>query len=103
MVIRSLDSTISFSVVVKIPASHPSDPGSIPASVMFYNLFNQISCQNVDFHNRCDHKDISSKKKLYSGVGIVKSLFKSRQLRLRPIGFEKAKINRGFLPILRSY
>ena len=39
MIIRSLDSTISFSVVVKVPAYHSSDPGSIPASVMFYNVF----------------------------------------------------------------
>ena len=39
MVIRSSDSAISFSVVVKVPAYHPSDPGSIPASVIFYNLF----------------------------------------------------------------
>ena len=33
------NSTISFSVVVKVTAYHPSDPGSIPASVIFYNLF----------------------------------------------------------------
>ena len=33
------NSTISFSVVVKVPAYHPSDTGSIPASVIFYNLF----------------------------------------------------------------
>ena len=39
MIIRSSDSTISFSVLVKVPAYHPSDPGSIPASVIFYNLF----------------------------------------------------------------
>ena len=39
MVIRSSDLTISFSVVVKEPAYHPSDPGSILASVIFYNLF----------------------------------------------------------------
>ena len=30
----------------------------------------QISCQNVDFHNRGDHKDISSEETLYSGVGM---------------------------------
>ena len=39
MIIRPSDSTLSFSVVVKVPTSHPSDPGSIPASIIFYNLF----------------------------------------------------------------
>ena len=39
MIIRSSDSTISFSVVVKVPAYHPSDPGSIPASVTFFTIF----------------------------------------------------------------
>ena len=39
MIIRSSVSTLSFSVVVKVPAYHPSDPGSISASVIFYNLF----------------------------------------------------------------
>ena len=64
----------------------------------------QISCQNVDFHNRCDHKDISSEKTLYSGVWMSEFVWLSQglctcQLQLRPIGFEKAKIYRGFLPI----
>ena len=27
-----------------------------------------MSCQNVDFHSQCDHKDISSEKSLNSGV-----------------------------------
>ena len=63
----------------------------------------QISCQNVDFHNRCDHKDIFSEKTLYSGVemsrvGLSQGLC-TCQLQLRPTGFEKAKIYRGFLPI----
>ena len=39
MIIRSTDSTISFSVVVKVPAYHPSNPGSIPASVIFLQSF----------------------------------------------------------------
>ena len=55
------------------------------------------------FHNRCDHKDISSKKTLYSGVGMSRVCLSQGlctcQLQLRPIGFEKAKIYRGFLPI----
>ena len=29
-----------------------------------------MSCQNVDFHNQCDHKEISSEKTLNSGVGL---------------------------------
>ena len=191
MIIRSSGSTISFSVVVKVPASHPSDPGSIPASMIFYNFFYlfffffffllffylgfkacqdyfthfepnrklgrrtprkqmgqggatnpdhprverlvshviigsnpqrwdvfnflfaiwilcnlsgwQISCQNVNFHNRCDHKDISSEKTLYSGVGMSRVCLSQGlctcQLQLRPIGLEKAKIYQGFLPI----
>ena len=187
MIIRSSDSTISFSVVVKVPTSHPSDPDSISASVIFnflqsfffffylfiffvffylgftarqyyfthfepnrkvgrrtprkttwpstsrtalshmwhvigsnpqwwdvfYFLFAiwvlcnfsgwQISCQNVDFHNRCDYNDISSEKTLYSGVGMSRVCLSQGlctcQLQLRPIGFEKARIYRGFLPI----
>ena len=64
----------------------------------------QISCQNVDFHNWRDHKDIFSEKTLYSGVGMSEFVWLSQglctcQLQLRPIGFEKAKIYRGFLPI----
>ena len=27
-----------------------------------------MSCQNVDFHNQCDPKDISSEKTLNAGV-----------------------------------
>ena len=27
-----------------------------------------MSCQNADFHNQCDHKDISSEKTLNSGI-----------------------------------
>ena len=63
----------------------------------------QISCQYVDFHNRCDQKDISSKKTLYSGVGMSRVCLSQGlctcQLQLWPVGFEKAKIYRGFLPI----
>ena len=63
----------------------------------------QIFCQNVDFHNRCDYKDISSEKTLYSGVGMSRVCLSQGlctcQLQLRPIGFEKAKTYRGFLPI----
>ena len=39
MIIRSSDSTISFSVVVKVSAYHPSDPCSTPARVIFYIFF----------------------------------------------------------------
>ena len=39
MIVRSSDSTISFSVVVKVPVYHPNDPGSTPARVIFYLFF----------------------------------------------------------------
>ena len=62
-----------------------------------------MSCQNVDFHNQCDH-DISSEKTQNSGVRMSEFVRLSQglctcQLQLRPMGFEKAKIHRGFLPI----
>ena len=57
----------------------------------------QVSCQNVEFHNQCDYKDISSEKTLNCGVGMSKFVW--CQLQLRPIGSEKARIFRGFLPI----
>ena len=39
MIIWTSDSTISFSLVVKLPDYHPSDSGTIPARVLFYILF----------------------------------------------------------------
>ena len=49
------------------------------------------------------YKDISSEETFYSGVGISRVCLSQGlctcQLQLRPIGFEKAKIYRGFLPI----
>ena len=39
MIVRSSDSTISFSVVVKVAAYHPSDPCSNPARVFFFFFF----------------------------------------------------------------
>ena len=56
-----------------------------------------MSCQNVDFHNQCDHKAMSSEKTLASGVGMSEFVWLSQglctcQLQLRPMEFEKAKI-----------
>ena len=56
-----------------------------------------MSCQNVDFHNQCDH-DISSEKTQNSGVRMSEFVRLSQglctcQLQLRPMGFEKAKIH----------
>ena len=35
MIIRSSDSTTSFGIAVKVPAYHPSHPGSVPAKAFF--------------------------------------------------------------------
>ena len=51
MIITSSDSTISFSVVVKVPAYHPSDSGSIPARVTFYIFFIWFYGQSRLFHS----------------------------------------------------
>ena len=34
-----------------------------------------MPCQNVDFHNQCDHKAISSEKTLDSGVGMSEFVY----------------------------
>ena len=39
MIITSSESIRSFNVMVKLPAYHPSEPGSIPARVTFYIFF----------------------------------------------------------------